>query len=153
MSIRIMHGDILESEAEAIVIPVNCVGVMGAGLAKQLRDRYPHVYADYRAECSEGNMEVGQINVAYFEPAVVYFPTKDHWRNKSKLEWIEQGMNGLEDAIRESKWKSIALPALGCGLGGLNWSSVLPLIEKVTNKFPKVLFEIYPPQEHPNDTE
>lgn len=117
--------DILKSDAELILIPVNCVGVMGAGLAKQFKEKFPHLYSQYRKLCESNAIDVGK------EPVVLcgkwcMFPTKKHWKNPSKLEYIESGLKKLS----ETEYKTIAVPKLGCGCGGLNWNDVKQLVIK-----------------------
>jgi O-acetyl-ADP-ribose deacetylase (regulator of RNase III) len=140
-------GDILEAQVDAIVNPVNCVGVMGAGLAKQFRERYPEMFERYKRWCNKGLIELG-VYMLYvteedrpksgYPKFIVCFPTKNHWADVSKLEDIEACLDDLQDwvEVRQHSFdeinriKSIAFPALGCGLGGLDWKDVKPLIDK-----------------------
>ena len=135
--IEFHEGDIFESGAEALVNPVNCVGVSGAGLAKEFARRWPMCDAIYRDYCARGEMIIGDVVWIFGtrdHPAIVCFPTKRHWRNTSKIEWIAAGLDELRrrlllpDTPYHPKCQSIAIPALGCGLGGLAWSDVRPII-------------------------
>lgn len=138
--------NIFDSPAEALVNPVNCVGVMGTGLAHQFAKRYPKMYLEYRKACVSGELKPGKIHV-YQGPDYRYilnFPTKTHWREKSKLEYIEQGLEELENVLSDYLIYSVAIPALGCGLGGLDWEEVGPLLENFKPKGARV--EIFPPR-------
>lgn len=119
--------NIFDSEMEALVNPVNCVGVMGAGLAKQFRERFPENYEIYRSYCNREILKPG-FCFAVLENGkwIINFPTKNHWKDKSKIEWVEEGLLFVKNNFPFS----IAFPKLGCGLGGLNWWEVKPLIEK-----------------------
>lgn len=129
-----MPASLLDSDAQALINPVNTRGVMGAGLALQFKQRYPIMYEDYRLACFRGEVQVGRMWAWPFydddhRPRwVVNFPTKENWRNPSKIEWIEQGLIGLSKLIARMHISSIAIPPLGCGLGGLDWDQVKPLI-------------------------
>jgi len=126
-------GDIFRSGCDALVCPVNCEGVMGAGLAKVFKSEYPKFYAYYKAQCA-----VGLLNVPT-RPVIVYYDylgavtlvalaTKDTWRDPSKYEYVEKGIKELAKAIIYHKLESVAIPALGCGLGTLDWSKVKQII-------------------------
>ena len=126
-------GDLFTSSAAALVNPVNCVGVMGAGLALEFKRRFPAAFVDYQAACRSGALRIGKGRVS---PSgvpcplwVIHFPTKNHFRNPSRLEYIEQGLIDLARVIEERELPSAALPALGCGLGGLFRQPVFQLIE------------------------
>ena len=134
--IQIRPGaDLFAQDCAAIVNTVNCVGIMGKGLALTVRNRYPACYNAYRAACRRGQVRPGRLhlwrNMAN-RPGqarwIVNFPTKDHWRQPSRLEWIDQGLEALVELIQQEKIPSLAVPPLGCGLGGLNWAEVEPLI-------------------------
>lgn len=156
MSIEKGVGSIFESGCEAIVIPVNCVGVAGKGLALAAKRRWPDWFADYKAHC-DGRIRVGEVRFANrpIVPMVFNFPTKDHWRDPSRHAWIRDGLLDLESKTRPTKAtrdmeatdgiKSIAIPALGCGAGGLAWSSVRPFIEAAFAGSP-VRVVVYEPQ-------
>ena len=129
--IRETSGDILTADVEALVNPVSTVGVMGAGLALAFKRKYPDMYREYALGCKHDGFDVGQVmehEVGEQPRYVISFPTKQHWRNPSKLEWINSGLIDLRRAIEDFGIKSIAIPALGCGLGGLAWKDVRKLI-------------------------
>ena len=133
MSVRYTDDDIFASGAEAITNPVNCVGVSGAGLAKQFAGRYPENDRLYRMACAEGRIrpgrglvtETGQERPRY----IVNFPTKRHWRDNSRIEDIRLGLRNLRQQLLRRGIASVALPALGAGLGGIGWNDVKALID------------------------
>lgn len=130
MAIYFVNGDLLASQCEALVNPVNCHGVMGAGLALQFKKAFPLYYENYRQSCLDGVIRPGRVNVYQREghPTIVNFPTKNHWKDKSTYDWIEKGLSSLAEAIRVTGVKSIAIPMIGCGLGGLDWAIVREMI-------------------------
>lgn len=127
-------GDLLVADVDAVVNAVNTVGVMGKGIALQFKRRYPENFTAYAAACKAGQVRVGTMFV--FDSGrigdrprwVINFPTKAHWRSNSKLVDVENGLDDLVRVIAELGVTSIAVPALGCGLGGLSWDEVRPLI-------------------------
>lgn len=132
--IEITRGDILKADAEALVNTVNCVGVMGRGIAAQFKKKFEENFKAYKKACDAGELRPGSMLVFDYETFinpryVINFPTKDHWRANSKIEDIESGLVALVEEVRSRKIKSIAIPPLGCGLGGLEWSVVGPKIE------------------------
>lgn len=131
---KFVKGDLLESEAYALVNTVNCEGVMGKGLAYQFKVKYPHMYEGYVMVCKGGEFTPGMLQVAEEEgKLIINFPTKDKWREKSKMEYITTGLSTLADAIVTLEIKSIAIPPLGCGCGGLEWNEVKPAILSALN--------------------
>jgi O-acetyl-ADP-ribose deacetylase (regulator of RNase III) len=132
--IRFTSGDILTAPTEALVNTVNCVGVMGRGIALQFKNAYPDNFKAYAAACSRGEVQPGKMltfETGKFAPKyIINFPTKRHWRGKSRIEDIDVGLQALAAEINERKIRSIAIPPLGSGLGGLNWSDVRTRIEK-----------------------
>lgn len=141
-----VHGDILLSERQALVNTVNCVGVMGAGLAFQFKQAYPEMYRAYRLECRAGLVETGDVR-PHNTPdgkTVINFPTKRHWRHPSKMEYIERGLESLRGLVVRNEIASLALPPLGCGLGGLDWDRVRPLIVEQL-ELPGLEVDIYEP--------
>lgn len=131
--IKIVHNNLFDSEAEAIINTVNCVGVMGKGLALEFKKRYLGNYAAYKRACDAGQVKTGKMFVykteSFFGPKyIINFPTKDHWRNPSKIEYIREGLDDLIEVIKTNNIKSIAIPPLGCGLGGLDWNVVKKMI-------------------------
>jgi O-acetyl-ADP-ribose deacetylase (regulator of RNase III) len=130
MTIKFVRGDILESNCQALVNPVNCVGVMGAGLAKQFKLKYPAMFNQYKWECRDGSYKLGQVRHWYLggRKVIINFPTKYHWKDKSTIEDIRSGLLDLRKYIVENKITSVAIPKLGCGLGGLDWKDVKLII-------------------------
>ena len=128
--IKYITGDILESDCEALVNTVNCVGVMGRGLAYKFKNKYKDTYKDYVKWCNNGDLVIGKLHY-YKEKGklIINFPTKDNWRYNSKLEYIDLGLQELSKLIVTLGIKSIAIPPLGCGNGGLVWEDVKCLIE------------------------
>lgn len=118
-------------EIEAFVNPVNCEGVMGKGLALEFKNKFPKNYKYYREVCLAKNLQPGQILTNIELKKHIYnFATKDSWKQKSQLNWIDTGMGILIDMIALDSINSIAIPKLGCGLGGLNWEDVEPIVIK-----------------------
>lgn len=144
------HGDILKADAEALVNTVNCVGVMGRGVALQFRKAYPENFKAYKALCDRKALAPGKVQVfdlnRFENPRyIINFPTKDHWKGKSRIEYIEAGLKSLVAEIRERQIRCVALPPLGCGLGGLNWQEVRKLIEKAFQALPDVHVIVFEP--------
>ncbi|HEY8558990.1 MAG TPA: macro domain-containing protein [Pyrinomonadaceae bacterium] len=133
--IKEISGNLLEADAEAFVNAVNCVGVMGKGIALQFRRKFSEEYfEDYKRACQKGDLRIGKVQVYSLTSDdsprfIVNFPTKNHWREQSRLEYIESGLPSLVEAVEKHEIESIAVPALGCGLGGLDWNDVKLLIE------------------------
>jgi O-acetyl-ADP-ribose deacetylase (regulator of RNase III) len=124
-------GDLLLSPATALVNPVNVVGVMGKGLALQFKLAFPDNFKWYKEACDKGEVKIGRMYITSDgKRFIINFPTKKHWRDPSKLEWVEEGLQDLLKWIYQFDIDSIALPALGCGNGGLNWDDSKALIEK-----------------------
>jgi len=134
--IKYVKGNILESEAQAIVNTVNTVGVMGKGIALQFKREYPNNYKAYLEACKKKQIRVGEIflfkdhNLSSGDKIIINFPTKNDWRKPSELSFIEEGLNDLIVKIHENKIKSIAIPPLGAGNGGLDWLKVKKVIEE-----------------------
>lgn len=130
--IEFVNGDLFQSGVEALVNPVNCVGVSGAGLALEFKRRFLGPNQLYCAACRDRKIVPGKVFVVHIATFVlryiVYFPTKLHWKNPSDLSYISSGLDSLAFEIDNYKIQSIAIPKLGCGLGGLNWSDVKSLI-------------------------
>ena len=128
------QGNLLEADVEALVNTVNTVGVMGKGIALMFKERFPENFREYAAACRAGEVQLGKMFVTENEDLVgpkwvVNFPTKEHWRSRTKLEWIELGMRDLLRVVEDRGIRSIAVPPLGCGNGGLDWRVVKPAIE------------------------
>lgn len=148
------HGDIFHADAEALVNTVNCVGVMGRGIALQFRKAFPENFAAYAAACKKGELAPGAMfvfNLNRLENPryVINFPTKRHWKGKSHMRDIELGLGALIEEVRRRKIRSIAVPPLGCGLGGLDWNKVRLLIEKAFVALPDVAVLVYEPSGAP----
>jgi len=153
--IRHVNGDILEAPAEALVNTVNTVGVMGKGIALQFRQAFPENYRLYRAACERGEVKPGRMFVSptglLGNPRfIVNFPTKRHWKGKSLIEDIEAGLQDLVEVIRQEGIRSIAIPPLGCGNGGLKWSEVRPRIEGALQAVPQTEVLLFEPAGSPD---
>lgn len=145
-----MKGNLLEAKVEAVVNTVNTVGVMGKGIALMFKDAYPKNYKAYKEACKRGLVEVGTMFVTETGDLVgprwiINFPTKKHWRQRTKMAWITEGLNDLKRVIVEKNIRSIAVPPLGCGNGGLNWSDVRPAIDEVLSSLNGVESIVYEP--------
>lgn len=124
------HGNLFDSETQTLVNAVNCVGVMGKGIAAAFKKRYPAMFKDYAARCKRGEVQLGKP-YPFLDPSGIVipnFPTKAHWRNASRLADIEDGLDPFAAHYMEWGIRSIAFPALGCGAGGLDWAEVKPLM-------------------------
>ncbi len=119
-------GNMFESKCATIVNAVNCVGVMGKGIALEFKRRYPEMYDEYVEKCKAGEVKVGKPYVYNNADGmkILNFPTKDHWRSPSRLSYVIDGLNWFIKHYEEYEIKSIAFPALGCGNGGLSWEAV-----------------------------
>ena len=152
--IRYTTGDILAEDVEALVNTVNCVGVMGRGIALQFKKAFPENFRDYAAACRRGEVQPGRMFVfetgALANPRyIVNFPTKRHWRGNSRIEDIDVGLKDLATVIRERDIRSIAVPPLGAGLGGLEWSDVRPRIEQAMRGFNDLDVVVFEPRGAP----
>jgi len=129
--LQFTQGNLFESHAQTLVNTVNCAGVMGKGVALVFRERYPAMYEDYRRRCENGEIQPGVLTLYKdSRPWILNFPTKRHWRARSRLEDVEAGLKEL--ALRCEEWgiTSLGMPALGCGHGGLEWADVRALIQE-----------------------
>ncbi len=143
---QVKIGDIFESKCTALVNTVNCVGVMGKGIALEFKKRYPDMYADYAVKCANGEVRPGVPYVYRNEDGtvIVIFPTKDHWRSPSRLSYVEDGLAWFVDNYQKYHIDSIAFPPLGCGNGGLTWDIVGPVMYQRLSELP-ISIEIYAP--------
>lgn len=146
--IEYKSGNILEEKAEALVNTVNCVGFMGRGIALQFKKAWPENYKAYAAACRKQRVRPGRMFV--FETGqlanpryIINFPTKRHWRGKARVEDIEAGLKALVAEIRRRKIRSVALPPLGAGLGGLEWADVRASIERALSELSDVQFVVF----------
>lgn len=141
-------GNILKSKAEYIFNAVNTVGVMGKGLALQIKQKYPDCLKDYEEACRDKRLKPGSVLITYLVKEkinIVQFPTKVHWRDPSKYEYIEEGLKSFTIFLKNHNIQNvtIAIPKLGCGNGKLEWEQVLTLIKKYLSEFDDIVFEIY----------
>lgn len=131
MIIKYTDADIFALKSDYIVNPVNCVGVMGAGLAKQFKEKFPENYKSYKLACVTKKLRPGGIHI--FEETgtnIINAATKKHWRLPSNTEYVRNCVQNIRDLIIDQNVKSIAIPALGCGLGGLDWPTVKNILEE-----------------------
>ena len=148
--IHYAHGDITKDRSEALVNLVNCVGIMGRGLALAFKRTFPANFVAYERACKLNEVEPGRMFVYATESNtaplfIINFPTKRHWREESHIEDISAGLQALVSEIRERGIGSVAIPPLGCGLGGLDWADVRPQIEQALSTLPDVIVTIYEP--------
>jgi O-acetyl-ADP-ribose deacetylase (regulator of RNase III) len=151
-------GDLLRADVDALVNTVNTVGVMGKGIALQFKRAYPEMFREYVRAAKAGDVARGRMHVwptgAMGGPKfIINFPTKGHWRSPSRLEDIESGLRDLVEVIRHLGIRSIAVPPLGAGSGGLDWGDVEPLIRRAFGGVSDVEVLLYPPQESPRAAE
>ena len=155
--INLMNGDILKSDAEALVNTVNCMGIMGRGIALPFKKAYPDNFKTYEKVCKDKKLHPGMMLIfptnTFENPRyIINFPTKRHWKGNSRLDDIQSGLPGW--LRRLGGWvKSIAVPPLGCGLGGLDWKTVRPLIEQAFEDLPEVRVDLYEPKGAPEAQE
>lgn len=152
--IETTKGDLLRADVEALVNTVNTVGVMGKGIALQFKKAFPENYKAYRKACDEKNVKLGRMFVfetdSLHNPRyIINFPTKRHWRGRSRLGDIEDGLQDLVRVIQERDIQSVAIPPLGCGNGGLDWVDVYPRIEQALKTVPDVHALVYEPKGAP----
>lgn len=154
MTIRTKTGDMFDEPVEALVNTVNCVGAMGKGVALEFKNRWPANFRAYKSLCDARGLQPGQMFVFDTKELftsegpryLINFPTKSHWRSKSKIAYLEDGLDALIETIREHDITSIAIPPLGCGNGGLNWADVQPLIEAKLSALDDVDIVLFAPK-------
>lgn len=152
--ISYVKGNILHDQADAIINTVNTVGVMGKGLALQFKKAFPDNFKAYKTACDSKDLTTGKMltvptqsmNAPYY---IINFPTKAHWKGKSKIEFIKDGLEDLKKEVQRLELTSVAIPALGSGLGGLSWSEVEHEIQTALADMPDIEWRVYPPQEAP----
>ena len=149
--IRYTTGDILDADAQALVNTVNCVGIMGRGIALQFKKAFPENFKAYKKACDREEVQPGRMFV--FETGylanpkyIINFPTKRHWRGKSRIEDIEAGLTSLVEEIRKRRIGSVAIPPLGSGLGGLDWREVRSRIEAALSGLGEVHIILFEPR-------
>lgn len=156
MGIQSQTGDLLKQpDVDAIVNTVNCVGVMGKGIALQFKNKWPANFSAYASACKAGRVRLGTMFIydagAFVTPHfIINFPTKDHWRGKSTLDFIHDGLVDLVAQIQRLNIKSIAIPPLGCGNGGLDWDVVRPMIVDAFKVLPDVTVYLFEPTGAPS---
>ncbi len=156
--IEYQTGDIIAEDAEALVNTVNCVGIMGRGIALQFKNAFPDNFKAYEAACNRGEVQPGRMFV--FETGlltypryIINFPTKRHWRGKSRLSDIEAGLDALASEIKSRGIRSVAIPPLGSGLGGLQWNDVRQRIERALSALSDVGIVVFEPRGAPDARE
>jgi O-acetyl-ADP-ribose deacetylase (regulator of RNase III) len=144
--IKISEADMFSEELNIRVNTVNCVGVMGKGIALEFKNRYPGMFSDYLKSCKNKELYPGKLHIwsDIVDGTIINFPTKDHWRGKSQYEYIDKGLDALHDYLKNKGKISIGIPALGCGLGGLNWSIVEKKIFSKLNDLDADIY-VFPP--------
>ena len=140
----------MEADVDAVVNTVNTVGVMGKGIALIFKERFPSNFDAYARACKNGEIGIGRMFVTeseeFFGPKwIINFPTKRSWRARSRLEWIADGLEDLVRVIKEREIRSIAVPPLGCGNGGLDWCDVRPMVVAALEEVENLDAEIYEP--------
>ena len=136
MGIIESEGDITDCDSDAIVNTVNCVGVMGGGVAKAIKEKYPWCLSPYKDACEREILQPGGVLVVALEvepvidyPTIINIATKNHWRGKTRIEWVEEALRNLASLLSKGEFLTVAMPRPGCGLGGLDWEDVGPLVE------------------------
>lgn len=144
------QGNLLLADVDALVNTVNCVGVMGKGLALQFKQAFPDNFKAYAKACVQGEVQAGRMHIhdngGLINPRwIINFPTKRHWRDNSRLEDVASGLVALVSDVQRLGIQTIAIPPLGCGLGGLSWTDVRPMIEQTFMELPNVAVHLYEP--------
>ena len=148
--IQFTEGNLLEADVEAVVNTVNTAGIMGKGMALMFKDRFPRNFEAYVRACAAGEVRLGKMYVTENKERfgarwIINFPTKTHWRVKTKIEWVQEGLKDLVRIIAEKNIRSIAIPPLGCGNGGLDWRDVGPLIASTLRDVERLNAIVYEP--------
>ena len=150
--LQIAQGNLLVAPVDALVNTVNTKGIMGKGIALQFKHTFPAMFRDYERACKAGEVQLGKMHVfdlgglAGGPHWIINFPTKGHWRQRSRLSDIETGLEDLVETVRRLEIRSIAIPPLGCGNGGLNWADVRPRIEAAFTYLPDVNVLLFEPE-------
>lgn len=153
MGLRFTTGNMFESLGEAIVNTVNCVGVMGKGVALEFKRRWPENYRAYKRVCDTGALRPGKIfvfeNQDMFDPQgrrfLVNFPTKDHWREGARMEFIDHGLDDFVSWMQRLRIRSVVMPPLGCGNGGLDWRKVREVIQEKLSQLTETDIIVFEP--------
>jgi O-acetyl-ADP-ribose deacetylase (regulator of RNase III) len=158
MTVSLKNGDLLKADSEAIVNTVNCVGVMGKGIALQFKQRWPQNFKAYEAACKRKELRPGKMFIydlgEWSKPRfIVNFPTKIHWRGDSKVEYVEAGLRDLVGQMKRLGVRSISLPPLGCGNGGLDWNVVKQLVAAAFRDYPEIQVDLFEPKGAPRPKE
>ena len=150
--LQIAQGNLLVAPVDALVNTVNTKGIMGKGIALQFKHTFPAMFRDYEKACKAGEVQLGKMHVfdlgglAGGPHWIINFPTKGHWRERSRLSDIETGLEDLVETVRRLGIRSIAIPPLGCGNGGLNWADVRPRVEAAFTNLPDVNVLLFEPE-------
>lgn len=150
--VQISQGNLLVAPVDALVNTVNIMGIMGKGIALQFKQAFPAMFRNYEKACKAGEMHLGKTHVfdlgglAGGPRWIINFPTKGHWRERSRLPDIETGLEDLVASVLRLGIRSIAIPPLGCGNGGLNWADVRPRIEAAFINLPNVNVLLFEPE-------
>jgi O-acetyl-ADP-ribose deacetylase (regulator of RNase III) len=149
MTIHYVEGNLLKDNAQVLVNPVNCVGVMGKGLARQFKDAYPAMFEEYKSYCWNKWLQPGGIHIFLLEDEperyIANFATKGHFRDKSRAYFIIRGLEELLKTVDDLNLSSVAIPALGCGEGGLEWPLVKEIIENKLRLYQDIDIRVYVP--------
>lgn len=145
--VTFVKGDMFKSPSQVLTNAVNCVGIMGKGIALEFKNRYPTMFTDYQNRCTQGDVKPG-VPYLWEDDAsqILNFPTKRHWKDNSTLQDIDDGLKYLAESYKDMGIQSISTPALGCGLGGLNWQDVQSLFEKHLGPIADLDVYVYVPQ-------
>jgi O-acetyl-ADP-ribose deacetylase (regulator of RNase III) len=144
--ISYVKGNLLDSPAVALVNTVNLVGVMGKGIVLQFKQAFPHNFEVYKKACREGEIGIGKIlavtdrNLLLGDKLILNFPTKTNWRLPSEYDYVDRGLVALREYVVAHRVPSLAVPALGCGNGGLDWNVVRPMIERQLSGVERYIF-------------
>ena len=138
------NKNIFDTQCDVIVNTINCVGVMGKGIALEMKNRYPFMFEKYKKFCEKGLIDIGKLWLwKSGDKDILNFPTKKHWKDKSEYSYIEDGMKKFIETYKDKNIKSIAFPMLGCSNGGLNREIVLEIMTKYLIKCNNLIVEIY----------
>src|SRR3990172_11331207 len=150
--IKVLIGDLFTSKAQTLVNTVNCVGIMGKGIALQFKNRFPDMFRDYEERCRHKEVKLGRpyLYSTMFSQNILNFPTKDHWRSVTNLADIERGLQYLHNHYKEWGITSMAIPPLGCGEGQLEWRIVGPTLYRFLSQM-DILVDLYAPYGTPHE--